>query len=109
MLRAEQGNHRPSTRCTKTSSRASITPSLFCQSCTYTTMTELTSGQRVPPSPIPPVVILFVRLGSQLTSRMAGRSNTPRPSRTTSRPGRPSFIIAHERSFRSTRADRIKI
>ena len=49
------------------------------------------------------VVTLSVRPASPHISKMGARSSTPRPSPTTNRPGRPSFTIAPERNFRSTK------
>jgi site-specific recombinase XerD len=54
-----------------------------------------------PPSPIPPVVILFELPASPPT---AARSSMPRPSRTINRPGRPSFMTEPERNCRWTRS-----
>jgi len=53
--------------------------------------------------PTPPVVTLSVRPASLHISKMWARSSTPRPSPSMNLPERPSFTIAPERSFPSTK------
>jgi site-specific recombinase XerD len=64
---------------------------------------SMNKGDRLPPSPTPPAATRLERPGSRPTSRTAVRLSTPKPSRTTNRPKRQSFMIALGRSSRSMR------